>query len=269
LSAIFLTLAVFSVSINPHVNAFAKVSPFANKKIERIDTIEFRKNKVVTYQSIDNQWYKVEYNNRTGNQSYDRLSDKFAKTYPYKLQLDAIIDDWQDVELSKENIIKLAVRLEIDRIDIFFQQMIIESGNLTSSVCRKNHNVKGMRKASQRFTYAIGTKGGYAVYKSWAHSVADYKLWQLQNPWDPDKETYGKYLDRRGYAASNTYGRRMEKVSINTFKPYLALYIDETRKFVIERFGIFYALRFYANPKIYGPLIFDYTTAYKPFYYTS
>lgn len=260
---LLLIFMIFFVSICPITPMFAKISPFANKKIEKIDTISCKNNIIKMYQLVQNQWYKVEYNIKTKKEYVKALSDKFAKTYPYKNHIDSVLVNWKNTELTKENIIKLAIRLDIDRIDIFFQQIMVESGYLKSNACLKRNNLKGMRFANQRFTYALGEKFGYAVYESWIYSIADYKIWQLQNPWNR-KETYGQYLDKRGYAKSNTYGKRIEFIAKETFKPYQQLYCNEKKQYEFEKLNSLYQ-QFYNE---YFSFLFYYQVIRKPFYLT-
>ena len=66
-------------------------------------------------------------------------------------------------------------------------------------ICIKNHNVIGMKLATQRFTYAIGKKNKHGVYKNWVESVADYKIWQIQNHWNQNV-SYADYLENREYS---------------------------------------------------------------------
>lgn len=218
----------FFVNIYPQT---PKIENNIKNNIEILDTLYNNDKTIVMYQMIDTVLYKVKFFKDSNKESRKKMSLKFAKTYPYKKKLDPIIEQFKDLELTKENIIKVAVYLEIEKIDVFFYQVIIESGNLKSKVCTNNNNIKGMRLAKQRFTYGIGSKSKYAVYKTWIHSIADYKIWQLQNPWLKNKETYGEYLDRRGYGASSSYGRRMEKYSNKIFKKYQQFYNIEKQKY--------------------------------------
>ena len=83
------------------------------------------------------------------------------------------------VELNWHNIRKEVARLDIREPDILFLQIRLETGNLTSRLCRECNNLTGMKKAVRRKTTAIGReKNGAAVYDSWQDSLKDYKLWQ-------------------------------------------------------------------------------------------
>jgi hypothetical protein len=58
-----------------------------------------------------------------------------------------------------------------------------------------------MKVAKQRATTSLNRKG-FAHYKSYKESIADYKLWQLQIP--PRKnETFFAYITRRNYFDKN------------------------------------------------------------------
>lgn len=226
---IALFFIIFFINIFSH--SVANSQNIINKESKIVDTIFISEHLIITYQYIDPYWYKVIYNKYKNTNKHIKLSSKFTNTYNYKKILDPIINSWKNQSLTKENIIKLAIQLEIEQIDVFFHQVIIESGNLTSKVCKFNNNIKGMRLAKQRFTYAIGSKNGYAIYDSWIYSIADYKIWQIQNPWKKDKESYGEYLDRRRYCSAG-YGRRVEKASKHTFKKYKDFYDNEKNKYI-------------------------------------
>lgn len=60
------------------------------------------------------------------------------------------------------------------------RQYRLESANLTSTLCRTNKNLFGMRNADGKRKYRqIGTNGGeYRKYKDWRHSIHDRLDWE-------------------------------------------------------------------------------------------
>lgn len=79
---------------------------------------------------------------------------------------------------SHKDVFIAIVNSDIKFPEIAFAQAILESGHFKSKIAKHNNNLFGMRMPKQRETTAIGTKYGYAKYKSWQTSVRDYKLWQ-------------------------------------------------------------------------------------------
>lgn len=60
---------------------------------------------------------------------------------------------------------------------IVHAQAVQESGNFTSSLFGRNHNLFGMKHPERRVTTSLGSVGGYAYYATWVDSVVDYALW--------------------------------------------------------------------------------------------
>lgn len=145
-------------------------------------------------------------------------------------KIELILNKWENVKLSKENIIKLAIELEISNIDIFFTQTIIESGNLKSRISTANNNLLGMKMPKQRKTYAISSKYGYAVYKSWVYCIGDYKIWQ--NKYVKSKTNYINFLNKAKYCESPNYGNKIYKLSKVVFGEYKEFYKIEKQKFI-------------------------------------
>jgi hypothetical protein len=63
--------------------------------------------------------------------------------------------------------------------EIVLLQIRLETGNLSSSLCREHNNMAGMKKPARRRTTATGrTKNGYAYYDTWFDSIIDIGLFQ-------------------------------------------------------------------------------------------
>ena len=92
--------------------------------------------------------------------------------------------------------------------DIVMAQARLETGNFTSNICRRNHNLFGMKLPKQRRTTAIGESTGHAKYSSWEKSIEDYKIWQDTFYIEGD---YYNFLESHGYATSNTYISKLKQ----------------------------------------------------------
>lgn len=79
---------------------------------------------------------------------------------------------------SHKEVFATIVNAGIKFPEVAFAQAILESGHFRSKIAKQNNNLFGMRMPNKRQTTAIGTKYGYAKYKSWQASVEDYKNWQ-------------------------------------------------------------------------------------------
>ena len=97
--------------------------------------------------------------------------------------------------------------------EIVMAQARLESGaNFNSKLFRTTFNLFGMRISHRRRSCAIGAKNGFSVYKSWKHSVQDYKLWQDEMIHKaPTKESYLLYL-KRNYAQNVQYMHLLKKM---------------------------------------------------------
>jgi len=105
-------------------------------------------------------------------------------------------------ELSWENIDYWLEEFEIDHPEIVKQQIALETGMLTSTICAENNNLFGMKEPRVRETTALGTKRGHAYYENYVDSIKDYKLWQDNMYVGGD---YYAFLNRVGYAEATYY----------------------------------------------------------------
>lgn len=199
-----------------------------NRQNQHTDTIGTIKNSTVFYykDSSANHWYRGVLNKQTKSFKSFKMPDNFEQLYKMKDSLDEVIRIWKDSSLTNENIIKVCIRLGINHVDMVLQQVLLETGNLQSSLCKNNNNLKGMKYPGQRFSYVLMEKNDYAYYESWVHSLADYKLWQMMVP-QRKNETYGQYLGRRKYAEDKNYGARLTTMAKKSFKQYSQLFSDE------------------------------------------
>lgn len=109
--------------------------------------------------------------------------------------------------LTHENLYEILVKYEVKYPDIAFAQALLETGNLTSKLCKTQNNLFGMKVPYRRETTAIGkNKNGYAKYSSWHDSVEDYLLFQkfVMRKKDMTKEEYMSYIGKH-YASDKKY----------------------------------------------------------------
>jgi len=81
--------------------------------------------------------------------------------------------------LTFENI-EIAMKLtSIIHPEIVMRQIRLETGHLSSSLCREGNNLSGMKKPAKRPTTATEkTRNGYAYYPTWFDSIIDIRLFQ-------------------------------------------------------------------------------------------
>ena len=97
---------------------------------------------------------------------------------------------------------------DIQYRNIVRAQVILETGHLTSYICKVNKNLIGMRYPKVRPTTATGSHEGHAVYDSFRASIEDYYLWQ--KTFYKDKEDYFAFLRRMQYATDGSYVNKLK-----------------------------------------------------------
>lgn len=124
------------------------------------------------------------------------------------------LENYRDIEVNDSTAFGVMIEFEIQHPHIVLAQMKIESGNYGSSIARNNNNYFGMRQPSSRLTVSLGSRNGYARYRSWAYSILDYALWQRQYAWNLTEEQYLAKLGRT-YAEDTNYVSKVKKLSKN------------------------------------------------------
>jgi uncharacterized FlgJ-related protein len=123
----------------------------------------------------------------------------FAQNFTIDNSMKNVIAKYENTELTKENFKSAIKEMNIKYYDNVYIQGILESGHFKSKLASNGNNLFGMRKPGSRNTFAEEKKiYGYAKFKSWIYSVADYKLWQDNKP-PKLNESYIQYLKRRNY----------------------------------------------------------------------
>lgn len=133
---------------------------------------------------------------------------------------DIIIIPAERAVLTKDNLDYFASEMGIKYWYYVRKQIIMESG-FSSDLLIYGNNLFGMKLPGQRETTAIGEIYGYAKFKHWVYSLYDYKLWQdLKMRTIPMKEgeTYPQWLERIGYAESETYSSKFDATDWYSFK---------------------------------------------------
>lgn len=124
------------------------------------------------------------------------------------------LEKYHNVEVNDSTAFGVMIEFEIQHPHIVLAQMKIESGNYESSIARSNNNYFGMRQPTSRLTVSLGSRNGYARYRSWAYSILDYALWQRQYAWNLTEEQYLAKLGRT-YAEDPNYVSKVKKLSKN------------------------------------------------------
>ena len=114
--------------------------------------------------------------------------------------------------MTWDNIKHEITKCDLKYPDIVLRQIMLETGNLTSRICRECNNLIGMKYPRRRETTAIGRdKSGMSVYDSWQDCIADYKLWQDYAYRDGD---YMTFLNRI-YATDVYYKSKLKRLLNN------------------------------------------------------
>ncbi len=126
--------------------------------------------------------------------------------------LSDIADTYKEKKLTPTELAHAIKDMGIQHPELVYRQAMLETGNLTSKLVRKQNNLFGMKMPRQRFTFANGKgKRNYAKYTSWAHSVADYRVYQG----DKIIDNYNSFLIKRKYSETKDYVKRLMKVKIS------------------------------------------------------
>ena len=119
-----------------------------------------------------------------------------------------------DSALTENNIYFMLLLNNVKYPEVVLSQIMIETGYLTSKLCKVNNNLLGMMVPSKRETTAINSKG-FAKYPNWIDCILDYKLYQdyiLSRNKIGTKKEYIAFL-HRNYAKSPNYKKRLTELS--------------------------------------------------------
>lgn len=122
------------------------------------------------------------------------------------------LDSWGEKELNDENVLAFMEFIGIEHSHIVLAQMKLESSHYQSKLAKENNNYFGMKHPRQRLTMSMGEKNGYANFRSWAHSILDYALWQKRYAYDLDEQEYLKKIGSV-YAEDEEYIRKVKNLT--------------------------------------------------------
>lgn len=111
--------------------------------------------------------------------------------------------------ISLNDIKSLLIQHNIQYHEIVLAQIRLETGNLSSFLCRENKNLFGMKYPRQRETTALGENLGHAFYESYAACVADYAIWQQYHTIEG---CYYSFLNSIGYAEDGDYINKLKEL---------------------------------------------------------
>lgn len=115
-------------------------------------------------------------------------------------------------EFSPKLLREYLADVNIKHPDIVYAQMVLETGNFTSSIFKENHNLCGMKCAQSRPYTHQGPERGHAVYEDWKMSVLDYALYQSSYLRDLKSEAqYYEYLGKH-YAEDPNYVSKLKTI---------------------------------------------------------
>lgn len=127
-------------------------------------------------------------------------------------QLDSLntVQNERSVQTQLEMIKDYMHQINLQHKDIVYAQLLLETGNLTSTLYKTNNNLFGMKVAKQRPTSNINSKG-YAKYNTWQESVLDYALWQVKYAHNLSETEYLQFLAKY-YAKDKEYINKLKKI---------------------------------------------------------
>lgn len=131
-----------------------------------------------------------------------------------------LLTDRED-RFSATKLRDLLIDLNIKYPDIVYAQTIQETGGFTSNIFNENHNLFGMKVATQRPTTNKGVNRDHAYYSSWQNSVIDYALYQSKYLSKLTREQYLNYLSRNYAEDPNYVDRLLSIVETNEICIYL------------------------------------------------
>ena len=123
-----------------------------------------------------------------------------------------IVTNQQCGEISHDEVKMYLKQINIKFPEIVYAQTVLETGNYKSSICYENNNLCGMKISTKRPTVAIGSRNGYALYKTWQESIIDYALYQAY--YFDDVKTVEEYLDSlSNYAEDSSYIAKIKVIA--------------------------------------------------------
>lgn len=132
--------------------------------------------------------------------------NKFIEKIPVLIKQDEEI-------LSKQYVESLLIKYNIQNKDIVLQQILLETGNLTSQSCLKGKNLTGMKKVYSRQHSQEGVYLNHAMYKSYEQSILDYAIFQARYCSNLSSEQYYSFLKQ--YAQDENYISKLKHIKLS------------------------------------------------------
>lgn len=99
------------------------------------------------------------------------------------------------IELNRCNLLAELKKQGVHYPHIVFAQSMIETGNLSSFICKERNNLFGMHNPTVRKSKTIAKKGEkYAKFDTWQDAVKDLKLWQAMHELNGQEFTDAEYI---------------------------------------------------------------------------
>lgn len=109
----------------------------------------------------------------------------------------------EDIPLTKNAILKELVKSKCVLPNIAFAQFSQETLHFTSSICKENKNIAGIRNSKSK--YVIGMNRGHCVYATYKDCIKDYI--RIQN-------MYLKNINRK-YAEDTSYIVKLAQIKMH------------------------------------------------------
>ena len=121
-------------------------------------------------------------------------------------------------EFSPEKLKAYILELNIKYPHIVLAQTMVETGRYSSPIFKENHNLFGMKVATQRPTTNKGEESGHAYYDNWKESVVDYAFYQAK--YLSNIKSDAEYLDylRQYYAEDPNYMKLLMEILKDNLK---------------------------------------------------
>jgi flagellum-specific peptidoglycan hydrolase FlgJ len=126
-------------------------------------------------------------------------------------ELEILIVQKEELNFSKERLVEMLKKINIQHPEIILAQAKQESSYGTSPLFKSNNNLFGMKEAKSRIKTAKGTKRKHACYNNWQESVYDIAFWQSSYA---NKLTEIEYYNLLGriYAEDTNYVSRLKSI---------------------------------------------------------
>ena len=116
-----------------------------------------------------------------------------------------------NLSFSKEALIEEIKYQKFKYPDLILAQAILESGNFTSVIFKKNNNLFGMRQPKKRYTLCNGSNLNYALYDNWKLSVEDRMIYDTLYLKNMNRNQYLKFLGNV-YCKHGDYAGKLENI---------------------------------------------------------